>query len=89
VKHVEIMRWGRARALRAAVLRRAGLSYGEIAAALGGVCRERARQLVARGERCEASEARAAARKRDRDRCLRLIRLKPEFITPEDYVEPY
>lgn len=88
MRHVEIMRWSRARALRAAALRREGKTYREIAEILGPVCNERARQLVARGERYEDSEALAAARKRERDRCLRLLRLKPEFITPEDHVEP-
>ena len=44
----------RARALEALRLRREGLKLREIGEKLGGVTRERARQLVIKGERYEA-----------------------------------
>lgn len=89
MQHVEIMRWGRARALRAVALRRKGLTFREIGEKLGGVSDDRARYLVYKGERHEDTYRRVAADKQRRDRWERVLRLKPEFITPEDSVGPY
>jgi hypothetical protein len=50
----------RARALEALRLRREGLKLREIGEKLGGVTRERARQLVLKGERYEAQSKRTA-----------------------------
>jgi len=52
----------RARALEALRLRREGLKLREIGEKLGGVTRERARQLVLKGERYEAAAKRSSGK---------------------------
>jgi hypothetical protein len=57
VKYTEIHRRSLARAARALELRRQGLTFREIGAAMGGVTVETARQAVKKGERIERRRA--------------------------------